>query len=618
MGKLASALVALVALGSVARALGAQHPLRHATDGMEMRFARSQPVLGYTLRVDSADLTSITVAIRIRGGSDTIRLALAAHPEYDDRFFRYVEDVRAETPRGAAAVTREDSALWRVIAPGGEAIVHYRIHLPAQNGPQHPAWTPYLTPTGGLVGGPHAFMYVLGANLAPMHVTLDIPASWDVATGLELTSDPRTFYAPSADVLIDSPVLVGRLRNWRFIVDGVPHRIAYWPRPDAVPFDTARFVGGVERIVRQAVGLFGRAPYRDYTFLFQDAAWGALEHANSVTLGAPSDELDKAPLGYFEEIAHEYFHSWNLVRIRPEGRGALVYKQGGQTRGLWVSEGFSMYYADVLLRRAGIPLADTTRITHLQGLMERYFFSAGAHAVSPERVSLAEYGSAPGALGDYVGSPHLQGELIGTVLDLAIRDATHDTRSLDDVMRTMLDRFSGERGFVTSDVEHVVADVCGCDMHPFFEAHVRGAFPLDFDRYLAMVGLRARVTWSPMLGDDQLPARDLRLRGWEEAGVFRLQLTNPASVWGKAGLHTGDRLTSVNGGPIGTWPALRALLGKLKIGDTVRVEVARATGAYRTTVVIAGYERPNVRIEERPGATTAQRERRTSWLAAAR
>ena len=113
---------------------------------------------------------------------------------------------------------------------------------------------PFLAPTGGLVGGTHSFMYVVGETLAPSHVMLDLPAGWSVATGLAPTSDRRTFYAPSALVLVESPMLVGRYREWRFAVDGVPHRVVYWPLPDAVPFDSAALVAGIERLARGAVG----------------------------------------------------------------------------------------------------------------------------------------------------------------------------------------------------------------------------------------------------------------------------------------------------------------------------------------------------------------------------
>src|SRR2546427_152789 len=200
------ALAALAAPAAPATAL-AQHPLRHPADAVEIQFARSQPVAHYTLRVDTVDLSAFAVELRLRHAPATFRLAMVAHPEYDDRYWRYVEDLRVAAAGGPGAVTRADSALWQVVAPGGEAVVRYRIRLPAAESPRA-AWRPFLAATGGLVGGPHSFMYVVGATLAPAHVTLELPATWGAVTGLEPTADRRTFFAPSA-----------ARRSWRVRLD---------------------------------------------------------------------------------------------------------------------------------------------------------------------------------------------------------------------------------------------------------------------------------------------------------------------------------------------------------------------------------------------------------------
>jgi predicted metalloprotease with PDZ domain len=618
MPRLSTSLLALL----LASAAPAQHPFRHPVDAVEIRFARSHPIVSYTLRVGGADTSGFDVEMRVRNAADTIRLAMAAHPEYDDKYWRHIEGVRAELRGGAAAaVMRLDSALWRVVAPGGEVVVRYRLRLPPAPSGQRASWRPFLSPTGGLTGGPHAFMYVVGAELAPSHITLELPPGWDVATGLTPTSDPRTFFAPSAGLLVDSPILVGVFRSWRFAVDGVPHRVVYWPLPSAAPFDTAAFVGGLERLTRQAVALFGRAPYREYVFVFQDGAFGGgLEHFNSATLGAPSADLAANPYAVLPETAHEFIHTWNLMRIRPAERGDVDYRPAPRSAGLWWSEGLTMYYADLLTRRAGLPTADSTRAAHLAGLIGRYLATPGNSAHSPERVSLATYGAPPGALGDYANaSVHLQGELLGNMLDLIIRDATSRGRSMDDVMRLMLERYAGERGFTGRDVERTVAEVCGCAVRAFFDRYVRAANAIDFDRYLRLAGLRARVTWTPALGRDSQPAPDIRVFARQPAPGQRLELilTSPRTAWGRAGLHTGDRLVSINGAPVATWPEFRSVLSRLRVGDTVRVEVARPAGLWRTTVALTGYDRPVVRVEQIPEATERQRALRARWMAGA-
>lgn len=613
--------MATVALAGVALAAPAlaQHPLRHPVDAVDVRFGRSQPVLHYTLRVDSTDLTMFAVAIRIRNATDTIRLAMAAHPEYDDRFWRYVEDLRIESTSGPATITRTDSALWRAIARGGESTVRYRIKLPAPSAPPRAAWRPFLSPTGGLVGGPHAFMYILGAELAPAHVTLDVPTSWGIATGLTPTADPRTFFAPTADALVEGPMLVGRFRDWRFAVDGVPHRVAYWPSPTATPFDTATFVQSIRRLTEQAVTLFGRAPWREYTFLFQDDAFGGLEHANSVTLGAPSADLARDPHAVLAETAHEFVHAWNLMRIRPAEYQTINYRTQPPTSGLWFSEGLTIFYADLLLRRAALPTQDSTRTARLANLVGRYLANPGNARFSAERVSQVAYNAEPGVLGDYTASAHLQGEVMGSMLDVIVRDATSGRRSMDDVMRLMLERFSAEKGFLGPDVERTVEDVCGCDVTPFFDAHVRGGMPIDFDRYLGLIGLRTRVTWGPAVAPNGQPVLDMRIYAWDPPGsrAAKLVVTNPESVWGRAGLHSGDQVVAVNGAPKRTWVEFRsAALQNLRVGDTVRVEVERPSGRFTATVVAAALSRPFVTVEEVRGAGAKATTLRASWLAA--
>jgi predicted metalloprotease with PDZ domain len=599
----------------------------------EARLDVRQPVIHYTLRVNPADLSGWDVEMRIRNAPDTIRLAMAAHPEYDDQYRRHVTGFIAEGGwgwgggggggGGAAAVTHPDSAIWQVVARGGAAVVRYRIALPPPPpGPEsgrRAAWRPFLTPTGGLTGGPHAFMYVLGAELAPVHVTLDVPRDWEIATGLVPTADPRTFFAPGADILVDSPIFVGHFKSWRFSVDGVPHRVVYWPLPTAAPFDTTAFVGAIEGLTRQAIALFGRAPYRDYTFIFQDGAYGGLEHRNSVTLGAPSAELARSPHALLGETAHEFVHTWNLMRIRPAEYRGVDYRTQPPVAGLWFSEGLTLFYADLLQRRAGLGLPDSTRVAHLERLIGRYLANPGNARFSAESVSRVAYNAPPGSLGNYTASSHLQGEILGALLDLAIRSATGGARSMDDVMRLMLER-SAPRGFTGRDVERAVEDVCACDVTPLFAAHVRaGGRELDWSGYLALVGLRLQVSWAPAVFNGQ-PEGDLRIYGWEppgEGGV-RLVITHPGSIWSRAGLASGDRLVSVNGTAVTTWPEFRARLQALQMGDTIRLEVRRPAGGgggpFQATVTVTGFERPAVRIDESPGATAAQRTLRAAWL----
>jgi len=575
------------------------------------------PRISYRIKVDATDLSGFTVEMRVRGAGNLVRIAMASHPEYDDRYWRYVENFTAESRGATLQVTREEDAVWRIVAPGGDLTVKYRIHLPPQTTPTRAAWRSFLSPTGGLIGDLHSFMYVVGAAPAPTRVTLDIPNGWAIASGLASTDDPKTFTASSVELLLDSPIVIGQFRRWDFVVNGVPHHVAYLPQPNAASFDTVSFIAGVQKLVTEAFKIFGRSPYSSYTFLYQDGAYGALEHLNSVTIGARSQNLAQGLTDVFDTTAHEYFHTWNLMHVRPVERVGLRYRPANPTGHLWWSEGVTIYFSDLLLRRAKLPVYDPTRVAHLERYIAAYLFTPGYSRISAERASRAA--EDPLALGDDFASTHTQGKVLGTMLDLMIWETTRGQRSLDDVMRKLSDRFTPQRGITGRDIERAVHDVCACDARPFFEAHVRGAQAVDFDHYLRIIGMRTQVSWLPALGSDGKPEPDLRISALDVVSdsTLRLRLTNPASAWGRAGLHTGDRLVSLDGSAVATTMDFRSRLGKLHIGDTARVEISRDGAVSRVAVLITGYDRPTVRIEELADATSEQLRLREQWLTAA-
>jgi predicted metalloprotease with PDZ domain len=410
--------------------------------------------------------------------------------------------------------------------------------------------------------------------------------------------------------------MVGHLRSWRFVVDGVPHRVAYWPLPNATPFDTVRFVTDIEKVVRQAIAVFGRAPYRDYTFLVPDGAFGGLEHTNSVIIGAPSTTLARDPDALLAQTAHEYFHTWNEVRIRPVEYGGIDYRPAPVSAGVWWIEGVTMFYADLLMRRAELRTEDSTRISHLAATIERYFGSSGNTLLSPEQVSLVANTTNMMDYGDDNGSVHVQGELLGEMLDLIVRDATDGRHTLDDVMRLMMERYSGNTGYTSADIEHTVDAVCRCTTHQFFEEFVRTAHPFDLNRYLAPIGLRSRMASAPSTDGRGTPSADVQVSAWLSAGTTRprLRVFDRTSAWARAGLHTGDSVLAINGAPITSVPEFRSAVFALKVGDSVRIEVGRATGPFRAAFALPQLHHPVVTIEEIPGASDRQRRLRAEWL----
>jgi predicted metalloprotease with PDZ domain len=276
-----------------------------------------------------------------------------------------------------------------------------------------------------------------------------------------------------------------------------------------------------------------------------------------------------------------------------------------------------MYYADLLPRQAGLPGFEPTRRAHLEQILARYEGNSGYGQFSAESVSAVAYGARPGALGDYALSTHLQGEVLGTMLDFIVRSASDGRRSLDDVLRLMLARFSGRAGFTGKGIEEAVHEVCGCPVHDFFERYVRRAGAVEFERYLRLVGLRLDLTWQPAVDDSGRAVPDLRIYPYDSAGdrSVRIILSSPDGIWGQAGLHTTDRVLSLNGATVDSAATFRDLRNRLRIGDTARVEISRPAGSAVITVVIRGYDRPVVRLEDLPDASETARRLRAMWEA---
>lgn len=578
--------------------------------------AQAPTRVDYSLRVDSTDYPLVAVEMHVIGGPRAFRIAMSTHSEYDDQYWRYLTDIQATSTRGAASISRADSNVWRVTAPAGDVTIHYHVRYPTSPPMQQQAWKAHLSRDGGLTGGPDSFLYVIGGERAPVRLSLKLPAGWQVATGLARGTGDGEFTAPGAEALIDSPLMVGGFRSWEFALDGVPHRVAYLGHAGGVAFDSALMVSNLERLARATVTMFRTMPYRQYQFLFEDGASGGLEHLNSVSIGVRSADVARDPNTMLSQIAHEFFHTWNEVHLRPASWTGLRHVMPRPTGELWWAEGVTLYYADLVLRRAGLHTGDSTRWSRLERQIAMYNANPSHGVVSPEATSRA-FNLSPALLGDYTPSMYTQGEMIGVMLDMIVRAESHNAKSLDDVMRAMTRAFTPAHGYTGLDIERAIRIACGCNTKPFFDKYVRAANPLDFNHVLAVLGLQSGVTWSPATGADGAPLPDLRVSAFRPVGEEQpwLQVWFPQTVWGRAGLHTGDRLLSWNGRTITEPQQLRSAVGVLRIGDSVRIEGLRATGLVETTVHVAGYDRPVARLTELPGATEAQRAIRARWMA---
>jgi predicted metalloprotease with PDZ domain len=310
----------------------------------------------------------------------------------------------------------------------------------------------------------------------------------------------------------------------------------------------------------------------------------------------------------FEGIAHEFFHTWNLLSIQPEGYTDLNYGPQEASPGLWFSEGFTMLYAYRLMRRAGLPTEDSSWSAHLARLITTYYRDTGNRVFSPAKVSLAS-NAQPGPLGDCSASTHLQGELIGTLLDQLIVHCSQGKRSLDDLMRLMNDRFGGGKGFSDKDVETAAGELCvPGDIHPFFEKYVYEGKPLDFNPYLQWAGLNFQVTYGPATDDKGIALPDKRVYLYKLPGdsLFRLGLENPTSCWVRSGLHTGDVLISLDGRFIRTRQDFSRIISNLQIGDVISLRVSQGGEIKSAVVRIEGYIVPTARLTPIPPSGSPQ------------
>ncbi len=567
-----------------------------------------QPVVAYHVRIDSTRHDLVQVKLHIEHAPSHIRLAMKRHPDYDARFWRYLEF-------SDAAVVRLDTALWEVTLRGGTGDIHYALHLPPPAAGPRASWRSVVRDDGALLNSPDILLYLPDLASGPTAVDLDIPRSWRVATSLARAGNDRRRVASNAAEVLDSPILLGALREWTFRDADTRFAVDYWPLPDAAPFDTAAFVDELRRLAHAALGIFGGAPTPRYDFLIQDGAGDALEHRASVTIGVPSADLARNPRAHVAELTHEFFHTWVLVAIHPDSYGELTYLATRPTPGLWWGEGVVLHYADVLPRRAGVvDAADSasSRAARLVDLLSRYLAAPWRNSVSPAAASLA-FGnpsfSDPNATGGY----YMQGELLGEALDAHLRDSTHERRTLDDVFRALY----AHRGRRVSEaeLESITDSVCGCRLNSFFATQVRTAGTIDLRAALARLGWRMVVDTIAAVDGEGAPLADLRIGASVDDTVLRLVISIPDGAWSRAGVRSGDVLVSMNGAHPATFADFYTATHRLRVGDTATLTLGRGEALTQISVRLVGYDRPRVRLVDVDTIGVTQRVRRARWLA---
>ncbi|HEX8244365.1 MAG TPA: PDZ domain-containing protein [Longimicrobium sp.] len=382
---------------------------------------------------------------------------------------------------------KTDKNTWLVDAPpDGRLRARYLV-----NADELSVRTSHLDASHGFVNGTSVFMYLEGRQGHEARLEVRPPRGWRITTAMKEVA-PNTFHAAGYDELADSPLEIGTHAVVDFEVDGVPHRYAIWGRGN---YDAQRLVADTTKIVRAEKALFGELPYRAYTFIVHllPGGSGGLEHRDSTVLVADRWSFrGPAYESFLGLVAHELFHAWNGKRIRPAVLGPFDYVREAYTRELWVVEGVTTYYTDVILRRAGLitpqryleKVADqATRLLAIPGRLvqplEDASFDAWIKFYRPDANS-------PNATISY----YHKGGLVALLLDLEIRRVTGNQRSLDDVMRALwAESGRPDVGFPERRVEEVASEVAGVDLRPLFDRWLRTAEELELAPRLAEAGL---------------------------------------------------------------------------------------------------------------------------------
>jgi predicted metalloprotease with PDZ domain len=533
-------------------------------------------------------------------------------------FAKNVQEFRANAP-----VTRVNADTWSVLPQGKTTInVSYKVFANDLSGTFS-----QLDNRHGNYNGGSIFMYVVDHKPDPVKLTIQPPAGWRIVNGRTDRPGQTEWRFSNWDIMIDTPTEIAP--DWTlddFTVDGKKYHVmvhSFGPEGGR----RAALVKDIEKIVRAEVAMWGPPEFEEYTFLIHFAAddhsGDGMEHLTSTqiiqpgALGEPG--VYARTLG---TVSHEFFHVWNVKRLRPLELGPWDFSRPLATRGLWVAEGFTNYYGHLMLRRAG--LWDDRQFLKTEAeTIDRIESAQGSRLMSAEESSL----SAP-----YIdGAPHEQlvnlpntaisyypkGELIGMVMDLLVRGRTKGKASLDDIMRDMYEEFYVKspnmtyylrgRGYQTEDLEQVASRRAGFDLSDFFKRHVRSVEVLPYEEAFAYVGLRLVKTQSEEPFDAGL---SLEFEGPRQAKIENVRNNSPAE---NAGLQTNDEIVSLAGKAVtrDTW---RQTLARFKPGDSVPISVKRDRRTIKANIVLGQPERFDYRIEEKVDATAEQKQLRAAWL----
>ncbi|MFN6473728.1 MAG: M61 family metallopeptidase [Nostoc sp. SerVER01] len=430
---------------------------------------------------------------------------------------------------------------WQIDKAGvSELTIRYRIFANELS-----VRTNHLDATHGYFNGAAIFFRISGWEKQPIRVTIIPPRpEWQVTTALSpVAEETNTFLAIDFDTLVDSPFEIGSHQLYQFEVLGKPHELAIWGQGN---YQVQQMITDIQKIIRVEAQMFGGLPYERYVFLLHlfSQAFGGLEHKNSCSLiyqrfgFRVPEKYDR----FLQLVAHEFFHLWNVKRIRPKALEVFDYDQENYTPCLWFCEGTTSYYDLLIPLRAGIYDAKSY-LNHLSKEITRYQTTPGRKVQPLSESSFDAWIKLyrPDAnSGNSQISYYLKGEMISLLLDLLIRSTHDNQRSLDDVMLKMWQQFGEvEIGYTSEQLQEVIESVAGIDLTDFFGRYIHTTEDLPFNQYLEPFGLE--------LVADQQEEPYLGVRINTENGREIIKFVEAGSPAQAGGIDTGDELLAIDG-----------------------------------------------------------------------
>jgi predicted metalloprotease with PDZ domain len=453
--------------------------------------------------------------------------------------------------------------------------------------------------------GTELFLMAAGHRESPSMVRFVVPASWKIISALKETSDPAVFTAPDYDTLVDAPTEMGSFDVTRFEVEGKPHYFVATPAGKFSAEKSQKFAAMLGKVAGTQSAIFGGLPYDKYVYFYffappESNASGALEHQNSHVSFAPPGELAQ-PEQMIGTASHEFFHLWNVKRIRPVEMWPYDYSRENETPLLWVSEGFTNYYGNVATYRAGL-LKQEDFLARAGDAISGVENNEARAFISPAESSASTWlgYDTPVAFGI---SYYTQGQNLGALLDLSIRHDTTGKASLDDVMRTLYkDFYQRGKGFSMEDMIAVINRLTRQDYHDFYRRYAWGVEVPPYDAIYGYAGYRVEKTTRK--------GSVFGFGGRFRSGGFYVNSVEPNSPSSEAGLLVGDVIMKFNGEEI------QRIKPNELAGTTVKLTIKREGQEKEIPLKVGSHEEIGYHLVAAPQPTADQLKVREGWLKA--